>query len=150
MRGFTVFKAGTAVCALIAALAVTPEAMTAAPEQSRLHVQIRNVEQGQALRLSLSNQGVADLRLLDVRAGGAAERVSPGAVRIDGRDLLISAGDTALSVNLTIGLVCRPTCPAELTGQARIPTASYAFLRTAVADQAITQSGAWAVRLTSD
>jgi|GEM_PF-1804768 hypothetical protein len=94
MQGFMASKAGAAVCALIAALVVTPEVM-------------------------------------------AAAHVSPGAVRIDGRDLLISAGYTIRSVNLTIGLSCRPACPAELTDEARIPAASYAFLRTAVADQAI-------------
>jgi len=66
------------------------------------------------------------------------------------RGLLISAGYTALSVNLTMGLVCRPACSVELTSEARIPAGSYAFLRTAVADQAFIQSRAWAVRLTSD
>ena len=70
MQGFMASKAGAAVCALIAALVVTPEVM-------------------------------------------AAAHVSPGAVRIYGRDLLISDSDTVLNVNLTIGLVCRPTCPAR-------------------------------------
>jgi hypothetical protein len=129
---------------------VMPAAWTAAPEVSRIHVQIRNVTNGEALRLSLTHAGIAALRLLDIRPGGAADQVAPGAVRVDGRDLLITARDAALSVNLTLGLVCHRTCPADLPGEARIPAASYAFLRTAVDDRAITRSGSWRVRLASN
>ncbi len=148
LRRTGLFLATTVATALVAValVAVAPTSRAATVEQ-RVHVQVRNVTQGQELRLQVADPGVVALRIADIRLGRTAERLEDGAVRLDGNALVITTEQPRLNLNITLHAVCEAACPAVIAGGIELPRASYAMLRTAVQDVALTRSGPWSLKL---
>lgn len=132
-----------ATVGLAASIAEAP----AATVQKRFYLQVRNVKAGEALRLEITNAGVLGILVDDIRLSGLATHLNEGEVAVDGTVLTISPSAERLSLNLTLQAVCSDACPAELSGTAWVPFASYAMLRTRAADATLTASGAWRVKL---
>lgn len=136
-----------ALVALIALAGAGPA--DAAVEEKRFHLQVRNVKQGEELRLAFTSPGVLNVLIADIRLGGVAKTLADDEVTMDGATLVVRTTEKPrLNVNLTLYARCEGACPAVLEGGVELPPASYAMLRTKLQDVALTQSGGWTLKLT--
>lgn len=115
--------------------------------EQRVHVQVRNVTQGQELRLEIVDPKVVNLLIADIRLGGTAERLEDDEVLIDGKALVVRTDKPRINLNITLHALCESTCPTVIDGDVALPRSSYAMLRTAVQDVTLTRSGAWTLKL---
>ena len=133
---------------LVAGIFGTGGSLAAATVEQRVHVQVRNVTQGQELRLEVVDPNVVNILIADIRLGGTAERLEDGEVSLDGKALVVRTDKPRLNLNITLHALCDTACPTTIAGDVALPRASYAMLRTAAQDVALTQSGSWTLKLT--
>lgn len=121
---------------------------SAAVEEKRVHIQVRNVTQGQELRLQITNPEILNLLIADIRLGGVATHLADDEVTLDGSALVIRTDKPRINLNITLHTRCETACPAVLEGGVTLPRASYAMLRTKLEDVTLTKSGGWTLKLT--
>jgi|GEM_PF-5227615 len=141
----TVFTA--ALLAVLGLAGATPPA-AAAVDEKRVHVQVRNVKQGEELRLEITSPEILNVLVADIRLSGVATHLADDEVTLDGSALVIRTDKPRINLNITLHTLCEGTCPAVLEGGVTLPSASYAMLRTQLQDVTLTESGGWTLKLT--
>ncbi len=139
----------SAAAASVIALCSIAAGASAQNSERTFEVQVRNVTQGNVLQLEVTSAGVLDLKIDDLRMGGTNSKgdLIDSEVAAIGRRLIVGTVGDRLNVNLTVRVRCASECPTDLTGTVDVPSKSYAFVRTRMADATLRRSGAWAVRL---
>ncbi|MDF1793493.1 MAG: hypothetical protein P1U88_16375 [Thalassobaculaceae bacterium] len=142
--------ASAAALRILLLLGVTGAApsSTAAVIEKRVHLQVRNVTQGEELRLQVTNPGILNLLIADIRLSGVATQLADDEVTLDGGALVIRTTKPRINLNITLHALCETVCPAVLVGDVILPRAAYAMLRTQVQDVTLTTSGEWTLKLT--
>ena len=137
------------VAVSVIALGATVTAASAQNAERTFEVQVRNVTQGNVLQLEVTSAEVLDLKIDELRMGGTNSKgdLIDSEVAAIGRRLIVGTVGPRLNVNLTVRVRCASECPVDLKGTVNVPSKSYAFVRTRMADATLRRSGAWAVQL---